>query len=297
MTPRILAALALCLAVRAADPYPAGTITRIYAGDVSGSVGTIRQSATAQGEITGTPEDFASTNVAAFRVRGMFVSAPILGESLRGKWSNYIGVNVTGYPFRAVAEWEDGAGLVMAYPAADWSTLTLEATGSIRGISSAVTFDRTTLALVETRTNAAAPVVETNAPAPSTDAVTPSPWRTLGKHKVDPLKTPITRQLYSADNRGGEVAIKFEPLGWTTETGGNGKTIDGGVCIAWQDGDTWTGGLFDHHGKGQTVKTQANIPGGYLDGKQPPKGAPVFYFLINRERNQRTNLAPGGVWK
>lgn len=293
MTPRLFAALALALTCRAADPYPAGTITRIYAGDVSGMIGTIRQSATAQAEITGTPEDFASTNVATFRVRGQFVSAPILAEALRGKWSNYIGVNVTGYPFRAVATWDSGAGLVFADHAPDWSTITAEATGSVLSIFAAV--NRTTLALVETITNAPAPDVATNAPA-FADAVTPEPWQTIGKHKVNPLEIPITRQLYAAENNGDTVRLKFEPLGWSTEKDKD-KTIDGGVCIVWQDGATWLGGLFDHHGVGQTTKTQANIPDGYLDGKQPPRGAPVYYFLVNRERNQRSTIAAGGLWK
>lgn len=292
MIRRLVLCAALVLSVRAADPYPAGTVTRIYAGDVSGSVLGFPQSATAQAELTGTPADFASTSSAAFIVRGMFVSGPAVAGPILGKWSNYIRVTVTGHPFRAVASWQDGSGLVMAYHEPDWSTITAQATGSVVDLLS-VSIGPSTLALVETRTNAAP--VDTNTPA-NADAINLDAWQSLGKHSLDPRKIAITRALYSAENSGDTVAIKYEPLGWSTETGGNGKTIDGAVCIAWRDGATWTGGHFDWHGVGQTTKTQANIPGGYLDGKQPPRGAPVYYFLVNRERKERTNIVPGGNW-
>lgn len=129
------------------------------------------------------------------------------------------------------------------------------------------------------------------------DAITFAAFKSLGKHHMDITRVPITRKLISASNRGNTVALSFEPLRWSTETGKNGKTVDGGVCIGWMDGDTLKGGHFDWHGLNQTVKTQNNIPGGYLDGQKPPDGAPVFYWLINREHDQRTNIVAGGTWK
>lgn len=294
MIRRFFIASALALSVAAADPYPAGTVTRIYAGDVTGAILGKPQSATAQAEITGTPTDFASTNVAAFIVRGMLIDGPAVTAPIRGHWSNFIRVNVTGYPFRALAAWEDGAGLVMAQHAADWSTVTCQATGSVVDLFS-VSIGPATLALVETRTNSP-DVVDTNTTA-NVDAIKLDAWECLGKHRLDPRKMAITRALYSAENRGNTVHLKYEPLGWSHETGGNGKTVDGAVCIVWRDGATWKGGHFDWHGVGQTDKTQANIPGGYLDGQQPPRGSPVFYFICNREYTQRTNIAPGGDWK
>ena len=128
------------------------------------------------------------------------------------------------------------------------------------------------------------------------DAVAFAAFQSLGKHHMDITRVPITRKLISASNRGDTVALSFEPLRWSTETGKNGKTVDGGVCIGWMDGDTLKGGHFDWHGVNQTVKTQNNIPGGYLNGQKPPDGAPVFYWLINREHDQRTNIVAGGTW-
>lgn len=127
------------------------------------------------------------------------------------------------------------------------------------------------------------------------DAVAFASATMLGPHHFDPSKLRVTRRMKSASNRGGSVAIEFEPLNWPTQSGK--KTVDGGVCIGWMDGTTLVGGFFDWHGKNQTVKDQKNIPGGYLSGKQPPNGAPIWYWLVNIALSERTNMVSGGTWK
>ena len=133
--------------------------------------------------------------------------------------------------------------------------------------------------------------VATNAPAPQTaDQIPVEGFVALGKHaKVNPARIAITDRLVSARIEGGNVRLAFDPLGWST-TSDKGKTVDGRVYIAWQDGDHWTGGHFDWHGLHQTVKTLGNIPGGYLDHKQPPHGAPVAFCLIDLDGKQRTQF-------
>lgn len=139
------------------------------------------------------------------------------------------------------------------------------------------------------------PVAQPPAPQPTPaggDAIDVSNYVVLSKHKdLKAGKASITKAMYSAKIEGGNVRMSFEqPLNWSTQTGSNGKTIDGSVHIFWYEGSTLYGGMFDWHGVNQTVKTLSNIPGGYLDGKQPPKGAQVWFCLINRECTQRTNV-------
>jgi len=283
----------------AASPYPPGSTTRLYEADVKGSIAGVPQSGKAEAELTIIDETNGVTHA---RVRGRFTDAPTLAGAIEDEWSNYVDVWATGWPFRAEARWADGKGTIAAQPAADWSTIVLEAQGQVIGIDA--TIGSTTAKLVDTRTNApGTPTAPTNAIGSVTnttgDAIDLAKgWHGLGTHaKIDLRKAQVTRQLYTAKNNGSNATFSYEPLGWSQETGSNGKTIDGRVFIIWQDGTGgYTGGHFDWHGVGQTTKTQANIPGGYLQGKQPPAGAPVWYCLVNREGSQRTNIAPGGTW-
>ena len=286
-----------------AGPYPAGSVTRTYRGDLRGSFEGLIQSGTGEAELTILSE---SNGVTYARVRGRFVDAPLVALVLDDEWSNYVDVWATGFPFRADAAWDDGTARVFAQPAADWSAIELAASGSVVGAS--CTLERTTIRLVSTVTNGPAPVASvtndagghasnvvqtaTNGPV---DAIELVEWRGLGTHaKVDPRRARITRELYEAHNNGKDVSLTFEPLGWRSE--GSGKRVDGRVYILWQEGTSYTGGHFDWHGVGQTRKTQDNIPGGYLDHKEPPSGAPVWYCILDLDGRERTNITLGGTW-
>jgi hypothetical protein len=111
----------------------------------------------------------------------------------------------------------------------------------------------------------------------------------LGPHDDDDARTaPITRTMHSANVEGGNVRMSYDDLGWPTRSGS--KTTDGGVYIFWLEGSQVVGGFFDHHGVGQKVKTLGNVHGGYLDGRQPPTGATVYFALVSYECDQRTNV-------
>lgn len=173
-----------------------------------------------------------------------------------------------------------------AGPWAIWAT-NAEANGT-----AVMTSVRVSEAAVET-------VATTVVQAVAVDALDLTGVELLGTHarkRID--RAPITRKLTKADVAGGEVELAFDPLNWSTETGGNGKTIDGGVWIFWREGGKTVGGLFDHHGLHQTRKTLGNIFGGYLEGHKPPKGATVWFCLGNREISQRTNVVASQTpWK
>lgn len=133
-------------------------------------------------------------------------------------------------------------------------------------------------------------VVTNTAQTGPVDAIPVDGFVALGTHaKHNPNRMTITRTMRSARIEGGNVRLAFDPLNFSTKSDGE-KTVDGRVYIAWQDGDHWTGGHFDWHGLHQTVKTLGNIPGGYLDHKQPPHGAPVAFAISDLEGKQRTQF-------
>lgn len=112
----------------------------------------------------------------------------------------------------------------------------------------------------------------------------------LGTHAgISAQNATITRTLYAASKEGGSVSLSFDELNWPTQ--GGGKKVDGGVWIFWVDGGQVLGGLFDFHGVGQTSKTLENIYGGYLSGKKPAPGAPIWFALVSLDGRQRTNVA------
>lgn len=282
----------------AASPYPPGSTTRLYEADVKGSIAGIPQSGKAEAELTIIDETNSVTHA---RVRGRFTDAPTLAGAIENEWSNYVDVWATGWPFRAEARWADGKGTIAAQPAADWSTIVLEAQGQVIGIDA--TIGSTTAKLVDTRTNApGTPATSTNAIGSVTNATSDAidlakGWQRYGQHKVNLPAMDVTRTLYSAKNLGENVRLSFEPLGWPTKHDPKkGKTTDGGVVILWEEGSGYAGGFFDHHGVGQTTKTQDNIAGGYLEGHQPPKGAKVWYCIVAYSFAQRTSIAYGGTW-
>lgn len=108
----------------------------------------------------------------------------------------------------------------------------------------------------------------------------------LGPHKdLVAQNATITRAMTSANVSGGTVSMAFDKLNWPTEGG-----CDGGVYIFWKwEGQVW-GGWFDWHGVNQTVKGLENIYGGYLDGKKPPAGQPVYFAIVNLKGAERTNV-------
>jgi hypothetical protein len=111
----------------------------------------------------------------------------------------------------------------------------------------------------------------------------------LGPHKGKPIKrAAVTRVLTKADKTGDTVHMSFHSLNWPST--GSGKRIDGGCYIFWYNGSQLYGGLFDWHGVGQTVKTLGNIPGGYLDGQQPPNGATIWFCILNLDSTERTTV-------
>ncbi len=287
---------AVCLALGAGAATNA-TLTRVYAGTVSGSIAMLPMSADVFAEVTGTPEAFAAPSGATFVVRGWLAKPPAYpGAQILTNWSNFIRVHVSNAStFIADAAWEDGRGKVAVEWPADFSSITAQAAGEVTDpIPVPVELDRTRLILIETRTNAPAVVVATNEPATGDAIDLAKGWKRYGQHKVEPQKMRVTRQLYSAKNLGDTVRLSFEPLGWPTHSGK--KVTDGGVVIFWEEGSGYAGGFFDAHGVGQTQKTQENIFGGYLEGHQPPKGAPVWYCIVNWPFTERTTIQPGGVW-
>jgi hypothetical protein len=109
---------------------------------------------------------------------------------------------------------------------------------------------------------------------------------TLDHNQIPAQNAAITRQLYTADKSGDHVGMDFETLNWPRQ----GK-VDGGVYLYWRDGaGNVVGGLFDFHGTGQTVKGLVNVYGGYLGGKRPPKGAEIYFCIVNLKGTERTNV-------
>lgn len=128
------------------------------------------------------------------------------------------------------------------------------------------------------------------------DVIPVSEITIIGNNKKDPKKAAVTRKLHSASISGNKISFKTDPLNWPTQTGNNGKTTDGGLVLIWRDGDGYIGGWFDHHGVNQTVKGLENITGGYIDKRQPQKGAKCYIYLISYDGKQRTNIVEAGKW-
>ena len=143
-----------------------------------------------------------------------------------------------------------------------------------------------TTTVVTTTTSNATPVAETPPPARAGDELDISGATLLGPHKGVPVRSaPITRDLYSSNKEGKAVRLSFETLGWPSDGG-----VDGRVFIFWEESGGVVGGHFDWHGNGQTVKTLENVYGGYLDGRQPPAGATVWFCLSDLDGRERTNV-------
>ena len=127
-----------------------------------------------------------------------------------------------------------------------------------------------------------------SAPAPSFegDELNVSSARSLGTHSgIRPQDARVTRAMYSANKEGDVVRMDFDTLNWPKD-----GQLDGRVCMYWKDGGEVIGGHFDWHKVGQTVKTLENINGGYLGGKRPAKGSPIWFCIINNAGTERTNM-------
>jgi hypothetical protein len=124
-------------------------------------------------------------------------------------------------------------------------------------------------------------------PAATGDALDISGAALLGPHAgIKAGSAAVTRAMHSADIGSGKVRMSFDALNWSTDNG-----TDGGVYIFWVEGSQVFGGWFDWHGVGQTVKGLENIYGGYLDMKQPPSGATVYFAIVSLNGSERTSVA------
>jgi hypothetical protein len=135
-------------------------------------------------------------------------------------------------------------------------------------------------------------------PLPPASPVAPDDADLAGAETIkgpDPTKADVTHRLGNVRMAAGHVDFDFEPeIPWSrvsAEVGGSTKTTDGIMAIYWPEAGRLVGGKFDWHGVGQKSKTLANIPGGYLNGRQPPSGSPIYFLLISREGGARSNLA------
>lgn len=287
----------LAIASNAGDiQYPSGTVTRTYVGGTEGTIAGLPVFATAVVEITATDEAYTHPSGNVFVVRGKFTKTPIYPEAeTLTNWSNLIAVHASGDYVRAQAAWGDGGGSIVVSWPADWSLVTAEAVGEVLNIPCSVS--RTTLALVQAFTNM--PATSTNletSTSNTVDDIDVAKVKIIGKHGMNPSKAQPTRTLHSVSDMGGNCRLSYDPLGWPT-TSAKGKTCDAGVVILWPEGDGYTGGWFDHKKVGQSVKTMENIFGGYVDGKQPPAGSQVWFYLISYDGKQRTNIKAGWIWK
>ncbi len=112
----------------------------------------------------------------------------------------------------------------------------------------------------------------------------------LGNHKnVKPSNAKVTRRLNSANVEGSNVRLDYQVLNWP-DVSPIGSNIDGRVYIFWLEGGVPIGGHFEWKRPGQTLKGLSNIENGYLEGRKPPRGAKVWFCLLNNEGTERTNV-------
>jgi hypothetical protein len=141
---------------------------------------------------------------------------------------------------------------------------------------------------------APAPITNAPIPAPSStfDALDISKARTISKYVKNVPAMPITVRLFNVNTSANRVTFDYTTTGWKSD-----GTIDGRIAIIWQDGLDLIVGEFDGKRPNQRMKGLENIHGGYIQGKQPAKGAPVWYVIYDKTGTQRSNVASGGVWK
>ena len=286
-------ALVLLAAFVALASARADTV-RTYRGTITGEVNGFAQSGVALVEVFGSPEAFAHPAGTSLTVRAKLEAGEGLLSVLVGKTSNPLKATIDAEPFRADVKWKDGAGRVAVDRSPSWDSITIAAAGSVVGIPLAVRDSK--LAIVSVATNSAPAVTNKPPRAGPADDVNVEPFQVLSvRNRIDPSKAEVTATLSSARMYGRNVHLQFSGVDFPAQ--GDGKKVDGGVVIGWKGSSGWRGGFFDHHGKGQTVKTMSNIPGGYLSGEQPPPGAPVWFCLVNYAGTKRTNWKAGGNWK
>lgn len=259
----------------------AGDITCTYTGRVETSVLGFQQWADVTVELTTEEAAFDIPAGATFTVRGKVENGSPLVRTIAGEWSNYIKAMVSNNPFRADAKWGDGQARVGANLLG--TRLVLAAVGNVTGID--VEVPETTLYLASRGPAVAKP---STAPAGQVDPVDIASFRCIGKNRFTLRDAAVTRKLYTAKQAGDHALMSFEPLGFPVREGK--KRTDGGVAIFWLENGTLVGGIFDWHGVGQTRKTMDNIPSGYMEGKQPPEGADIWFCILAYGYRQRTNL-------
>jgi membrane-associated protease RseP (regulator of RpoE activity) len=163
---------------------------------------------------------------------------------------------------------------------------------AIQGAASNFNAAAQTVPIAEPASNAP-PQVITNAPPSSPfDALDISKARTISKYVRNVPAMPITVRLFNVNTSADRVTFDYTTTGWKSD-----GTIDGRIAIIWQDGAELIVGEFDGKRPNQRMKGLENIHGGYIQGKQPAKGAPVWYVIYDKTGTQRSNVAAGGVWK
>ena len=133
-------------------------------------------------------------------------------------------------------------------------------------------------------------VVPDPVPAPATgDAIDISKARTISKYTKSIPAMPVAGTLEVTKLTTRSVAFKTSEEPWMK---GWGR-----IAIAWYEGSTLILGEFDAVKPNDREKELENIHGGYIQNKQPPKGAQVWFVFYDLACKQRSTVVPGGVWQ
>ena len=142
------------------------------------------------------------------------------------------------------------------------------------------------------------PVIVTNTPsphppippAPSNDAIDISGARTISKYVRNIPAMPVRGELRNVKLSADRVTFETSGEPWISSEWGR-------IAILFEHEGQLIAGEFDARKPGQRMKGLENIHGGYIQNKQPAKGAPVWFVVYDMKGTQRSNVAAGGVWK
>lgn len=130
----------------------------------------------------------------------------------------------------------------------------------------------------------------TPSPNPA-DAIDISTARTISKYVRNIPAMPVAGELRNVKLSADRVTFETSSEKWIAGEWGR-------IAIIFRDVDgALIAGEFDARKPGQRMKGLENIHGGYIQGKQPEKGAPVFFVVYDMKGTQRSNVAAGGLWK
>lgn len=123
------------------------------------------------------------------------------------------------------------------------------------------------------------------------DAIDISGARTISKYVRNIPAMPVRGELRNVKLSADLVTFETSGEPWISSEWGR-------IAILFRDADgALIAGEFDARKPGQRMKDLENIHGGYIQNKQPEKGAPVFFVVYDMKGTQRSNVAAGGVWK